>query len=207
MYLPLNLFNNITNASLWISNKIEDINESYWLEVFLYGPAIYGRILSKKVLWYKIYLTTTLIWPLILPIFIYPTDGKFSMLTLFGFFVKFDFVYDVFAQLVATVYLLSILKFIFDMATLIEIKINFSFIVDIVCQILMLLPGYWFLWRYGADIAYPLYWLFSFTFILFPLFTLIITILDIKILYFNNNNNNNEESKSDKEIQNQVEQP
>jgi len=166
MYLPDGLVPSIDEATKWVQQKSEI---SHWVLVCLAGPAIEGKILSKRPKWERILLTVILLWPIVLPCLFFSTDDHFSILWLYGFFVNFKHTYDVFSQLVGAVYLFTVAKLFIDMIALLEFEPSKSFIFDGVFHFIQYCIGYFFWWRYGGDIGPPCYWGISFQFVLIPL--------------------------------------
>lgn len=148
----------------------------------LYGPLYVGSLVSRVRTQFKIILTVFFFWPFILPCLIYQTQGHISMLWLYGLVVHWKNNPDLFGFLVTIFYHVTIFIVFIDVSMLIvrqktQMKKIFF---DILIGICLLLIGYGMWYRWGSDIGYKYYWLFSFTYTFIPISFIIFSFFEWK---------------------------
>ena len=153
-----------------------------WILLTLAGPVCYGTVLHRLPIWFKIAFTVLYVRPIILPIMIYQTEGKPSMLWMWGYISNSTQRFDIFSMLVGAIYYLGVVSgsFFFGSSyqTLTKNGWSFFYIIDYVVIFVCLVVMYWFVWNYVADIGWKSYWGGSFCFIIFPIIMILLYIAD-----------------------------
>jgi len=160
----------------WLKEKS---SEGHIVKSIVYGPCVTGRIIRDSPRWQKNSLYIILGWPLVLPCFLYSTSGKVSFLFLYGYMVNWKFMYDIFAQLIGSVYYMTIALIFSFMIYRLRFPVDKWIWIDFCIIFSLYASCYYFWYNYGADIGSPYYWLFSFQYAVIPLISLVIFIAQI----------------------------
>ena len=184
VFMFVNCFKVIDNTAKYVRGESEEGN---LLMSFLCGPAVIGNILYTLPLIEKIIIVVMTLWPLCLPIMLYRTEGKISMLWLWGYVVDGTQRYDCFSMLIGAFYLIGVLGMTIYSGTLMTQWVrkgwSYFYIIDICCIVAVFAAMCLILWLYVADIGYKSYWGGSFTFIIFPIIVIIMYVVDILRVY------------------------
>ena len=182
VFMFFNCFTIIEKTAKYICGESK---EGSMLVAVLCGPAVIGNILYSLPLIEKIVIVALTVWPLCLPIMLYRTEGKISMLWLWGYVVDGTQRYDCFSMVIGAFYLIGVLGMTIYAGTLIiqwsKSGWSYFYIIDICCMVVALAVTCYILWLYVADIGYKSYWGGSFTFIIFPIIVIIMYVVDIII--------------------------
>jgi hypothetical protein len=151
--------------------------DSHWLVVVFTSPLVIGRGMRKLPLWTKMAFVDAFAWGTAVPTGFFHIEGKVAAIWTFGFLADGKLVADFLYPFMSFAYLYLMLQAFLIALSVYDYKLNLSFIVDLVILVACVVCGevVWIL--AGAILVNRGMWLASFTFIIFPVFFIIIVVV------------------------------
>lgn len=140
----------------------------------LAGPAVTGYRLKKLDLWAKISLPILVFLPYFLPVGFFPSGEDNGVITFWGFSIHNEFTFDIFLIGLGCLYFFTVAISIEEIFIIVLTKWTMSYVVDLIVAVVLYAIALFMWYYFGIEVSYGARFIASFSFIIFPIVSIIL---------------------------------